>query len=179
MFLGGTMAEGWACYATDLMDEIGFLDADESLAQQHTRARLLARAVVDIGLHDGSMTFDEAVAVYRDRRRHVAGRRARRSLQELDVSRARRSCTGSAPTAFTACAASANAPTAPRSRSGAFHDRLLSFGSIPVPLLRTRLVTSAPGRCALGFARAGASLPPSRRLLRPTLGGRPRRRTIS
>src|SRR5262249_43108180 len=45
MFLGGTMAEGWACYATDLMDEIGFLTSDESLAQQHTRARLAARAV--------------------------------------------------------------------------------------------------------------------------------------
>ena len=51
MFLGGTMAEGWACYATDLMDEVGFLTPEESLAQQHTRARLLARAVVDIELH--------------------------------------------------------------------------------------------------------------------------------
>src|SRR5215467_3301451 len=61
------MAEGCACYATDLMDECGFLSGDESLAQQHTRARLLARAVVDLGLHDGSMTFDDAVAVYRDR----------------------------------------------------------------------------------------------------------------
>ena len=55
MFLGGTMAEGWACYATDLMDESGFLTPDESIAQQHTRARLLARAVVDIGLHDRSL----------------------------------------------------------------------------------------------------------------------------
>src|SRR5512140_1303936 len=25
MFCGGTMAEGWACYATQLMDELGFL----------------------------------------------------------------------------------------------------------------------------------------------------------
>jgi uncharacterized protein (DUF885 family) len=67
MFLGGTMAEGWACYATDLMDEVGFFTPEESLAQQHTRARLLARAVVDIGLHERSLTFEEAVAVYRDR----------------------------------------------------------------------------------------------------------------
>ena len=67
MFQGGSMAEGWACYATDLMDEAGFFTPDESLAQQHTRARLLARAVVDIGLHERSLTFDEAVAVYRDR----------------------------------------------------------------------------------------------------------------
>jgi hypothetical protein len=67
MFLGGTMAEGWACYATDLMDEAGFLTPEESVAQQHTRARLLARAVVDIGLHEGSLAFDDAAAIYRDR----------------------------------------------------------------------------------------------------------------
>src|SRR5262249_5790264 len=67
MFQGGTMAEGWACYATDLMEEAGFLTPDESIAQQHTRARLLARAVVDIGLHERSLTFDDAVALYRDR----------------------------------------------------------------------------------------------------------------
>src|SRR5258708_9318646 len=67
MFLGGTMAEGWACYATDLMDEVGFLSPDESLSQQHTRARLAARAGVDIGLHEGSLSFEDAIAVYRDR----------------------------------------------------------------------------------------------------------------
>src|SRR6185295_11617933 len=67
MFQGGTMAEGWACYATDVMDEVGFFTADQSLAQQHTRARLLARAVVDIGLHTRSLSFDDAIGVYRDR----------------------------------------------------------------------------------------------------------------
>ena len=67
MFLGGTMAEGWACYATDVMDDVGFFTPEESVAQQHTRARLLARAVVDIGLHTGTLSFDDAVALYRDR----------------------------------------------------------------------------------------------------------------
>jgi hypothetical protein len=134
MFLGGTMAEGWACYATDLMDEIGFLDADESLAQQHTRARLLARAVVDLGLHDGSMTFDDAVALYRDRV-GMAPEAARseacknsmfpgtalmywlgtEGLHRLRRARAR-----------------AEGPSFSLRR---FHDRVLSFGSIPVPML--------------------------------------------
>src|SRR5207245_636844 len=67
MSQGGTMAEGWACYATDLMEEFGFLTPEESVSQQHTRARLLARAVVDIGLHERSLTFEHAVALYRDR----------------------------------------------------------------------------------------------------------------
>ena len=56
------MAEGWACYACDLMEELGFLTPLERVAQQHTRVRLLARAIVDIELHHGTMTFDDAVA---------------------------------------------------------------------------------------------------------------------
>ncbi len=67
MFSAGTLAEGWACYATDLMEEIGFLSNLEHIAQQHTRLRLLARAIVDLELHQGSMTLDEAEEWYRNR----------------------------------------------------------------------------------------------------------------
>lgn len=58
------MAEGWACYATDLMEEAGFLTADESVAEQHTRVRMLARAINDIEFHRGRRTFGEAVRFY-------------------------------------------------------------------------------------------------------------------
>lgn len=64
MFCGGTMAEGWACYATDLMDEVGFLTPYESVAEQHTRVRLLARAIVDLELHGGLMSLSDAEAFY-------------------------------------------------------------------------------------------------------------------
>lgn len=64
MLLGGTMAEGWACYATDLMDEFGFLTDDERVAEQHTRLRLLARAIIDLEFHMGLRTFDQAVDFY-------------------------------------------------------------------------------------------------------------------
>ncbi len=131
MFLGGSMAEGWACYATDLMDECGFLTSDASLAQQHTRARLLARAVVDMGLHDGTLTFDEAVAVYRDRvgmppeaaRGEVCknsmfpGTAVMYWLGTEGLHRLRKKYAGTS------------------SSLQAFHDRVLSFGSIPVPLI--------------------------------------------
>src|SRR3989442_13753409 len=66
MFCGGTMAEGWACYATDLMEEIGFLDSFDLLLLAHTRLRIAARAVVDVRLHTGRWTFEEAEAYYRD-----------------------------------------------------------------------------------------------------------------
>jgi hypothetical protein len=134
MFLGGTMAEGWACYATDLMDEVGFLTAEESLAQQHTRARLLARAVVDIGLHEGSITFEDAVALYRDR------------IGMSDEAARAETCKNSMfpATALMYWLGTEGLHQLRRERQrieGAsfslrrFHDRVLSFGSIPVPLI--------------------------------------------
>jgi hypothetical protein len=66
MFLGGSMAEGWACYATKLMEELGMLTPLEQLSEQHTRVRMLARAIVDIRLHCGLATFSESVQFYQD-----------------------------------------------------------------------------------------------------------------
>jgi hypothetical protein len=134
MFLGGTMAEGWACYATDVMDSVGFFTAEESVAQQHTRARLLARAVVDIGLHEGSLSFDDAVAVYRDR----VGMPA-------DAARAEACKNSMFPgTALMYWLGTEGLHALRREcerREGGsfslrrFHDRVLQFGSIPVPLI--------------------------------------------
>lgn len=134
MFLGGTMAEGWACYATDLMDECGFLTPEESLSQQHTRARLLARAVVDIGLHERSLTFDQAAAIYRDqigmspeaaraeacKNTMFPGTAVMYWLGTDAIHRLRRERERTEGDAFSL---------------KRFHDRLLSFGSIPVPLI--------------------------------------------
>jgi hypothetical protein len=134
MFLGGTMAEGWACYATDLMDEVGFLTPDESLAQQHTRARLAARAVVDIGLHEGALSFDSAIAVYRDR----VGMPADAARAEA----CKNSMFPGTALMYWLGTEGLHALRAARQRAeGAsfdlqqFHDRVLSFGSIPVALL--------------------------------------------
>jgi uncharacterized protein (DUF885 family) len=66
MFCGGTMAEGWACYATEIMESLGFLTDDEKISEHHTRVRLMARAVVDLELHTGRMSFDEAVRFHVD-----------------------------------------------------------------------------------------------------------------
>jgi hypothetical protein len=134
MFQGGTMAEGWACYATDLMDEVGYFTPEESLAQQHTRARLLARAVVDIGLHERSLSFEDAVALYRDRvgmsPEAARGETCKNSMfpgtalmywlgtDELHRLRHERQRLEGAAFSLRR-----------------FHDRVLGFGSIPVPLL--------------------------------------------
>ena len=134
MFQGGTMAEGWACYATDLMDEFGFFTPEESLAQQHTRARLLARAVVDIGLHEGSLDFEDAVALYRDRvgmsPEAARGETCKNSMFP-----------GTAVMYWLGTDALHRLRSERQRVEGAsfslrrFHDRVLAFGAIPVPLL--------------------------------------------
>jgi len=134
MFLGGTMAEGWACYATDLMDEIGFLTPDESIAQQHTRARLAARAVVDIGLHERSLSFDGAIALYRDRIGMTPdAARAEACKNSMFPGTALMYWLGTDGLhRLRAARRSAEGPAFDLQR---FHDRVLSFGSIPVPLV--------------------------------------------
>ena len=134
MFGGGTMAEGWACYATDLMDEAGFLTADESIAQQHTRARLLARAVVDIGLHEGSLTFEAAVAIYRDR----IGMTPDAACAEV----CKNSMYPATAVMYWLGTESLHRLRRARERAEgvrfslrAFHDRILGYGSVPVPLV--------------------------------------------
>jgi uncharacterized protein (DUF885 family) len=64
MFCAGTMAEGWACYATNLMRDTGFYTELEQFAQLHSQLRQAARAVVDSNLHMGRFTFDQAVSFY-------------------------------------------------------------------------------------------------------------------
>jgi len=145
MFCGGSLAEGWACYATDLMAEAGFLTDLEAVAEQHTRARLLARAVVDVELHQGTMTLDEAAAFYGDRigmsPDAARGEAVKNSMfpgtammywlgtQGIHDLRARRQATDG-----------------PAFSLRAFHDELLGYGALPVPLIarlmsreRTRL----------------------------------------
>ncbi|HVE78628.1 MAG TPA: DUF885 family protein, partial [Gemmatimonadaceae bacterium] len=142
MFAGGSLAEGWACYATDLMEEVGFLTMLERVSEQHTRVRLLARAVVDLSLHTGALSMDEAAALFRDRARmpDPAARAevAKASMfpgtammywlgtQGIHDLRAARSLSGGAGSTLRR-----------------FHDTLLSYGAVPVPLI-ARLMREAP-----------------------------------
>lgn len=134
MFLGGTMAEGWACYATDLMDECGFLTPDEGVSEQQTRVRMLARALVDLEFHTGERTFEDAVALY---------------VGEVGMPPAAAHGEAVKNSMFPGTALmywlGASQIHALRAREaarmgsgfslGAFHDKLLSFGSVPVALV--------------------------------------------
>jgi hypothetical protein len=141
MFCGGTLVEGWACYATDLMEEIGFLTPLESLAHQHGRVRLTARAVADVALHTGAMAFADVVAFF-----------ALETGMTAEAARAEAVRTSMFPGAaliyLVGTEAIHDLRRAVAARAGsrfslrAFHDRFLSFGAIPVSLIAATMLAS-------------------------------------
>src|SRR5947208_2949502 len=141
MLCGGSMAEGWACYATDLMEEIGFLDAFDQLALAHTRLRIAARAVVDTRLHTGRWTLEEAEACYRDDV-GMSAEAARAEAVKNSMFPA---------TALMYLVGTTLTHTLRRDLAGtlgfelrSFHDRLLSYGSVPVALASEAMTGAAP-----------------------------------
>jgi hypothetical protein len=134
MFLGGSMAEGWACYATELMEEHGFLTPLERVAQQHSRVRMLARAIVDICLHTRGLSPAEAAQFYMAE----AGLSAEAAEAEV-TKNSMFPCTalmywlGTQGILDLRAALQQKQGAAFRLKS--FHDDLLSYGSIPVPLI--------------------------------------------
>jgi uncharacterized protein (DUF885 family) len=132
MFCGGTMAEGWACYATELMDEVGFLTPLESYAERHSRLRMAARALVDVRLHHEKITLDQAAAFYCDRVGMApAAARAEAIKNSMFPGTALMYLIGTDTIHQLRRELSAR----PRFDLRAFHDRLLSYGSIPVALI--------------------------------------------
>ena len=133
MLQGGTMAEGWACYATDLMDEAGFLTGDEKVAEQQTRVRMLARAINDVEFHAGHRSLDESVRFYaEDVGMPVEAARGEAVKNSMFP--------GTAMMYWLGTQGVHDLRAAMQRRAGAsfdlraFHDAFLSSGSIPVAL---------------------------------------------
>jgi uncharacterized protein (DUF885 family) len=134
MFSGGSLAEGWACYVCDLMEDIGFLSPLESIAQQHTRVRIAARAVADLSLHTGRFSIPATAWHYEDqalmsptaataeavRNSMYPGAAVMYWLGTREIHRLR---------------AEVARREGPRFSLRAFHDRFLSYGAIPVALI--------------------------------------------
>ena len=128
------MAEGWACYATDLMSEAGGLSALEIYAEHQTRTRMCARAIVDIRLHHGRFPFAQAVDFY------VLNASMDRDSAIYETTR-NSMYPGSAVIYLTGCDAIHDLRSTLRTLQGSrfslrdFHDQFLSYGSIPVALI--------------------------------------------
>lgn len=133
-FAAGTLVEGWACYATDLAEEIGFLTPLEALSEQQSRVRMAARAVADVAIHTGAMTLAEAAAFYE----HEAGMPPAAAMGEA----VKNSMFPGAAMMYLSGTHAIHALRADvAAREGgafslrAFHDRFLSYGAVPVALI--------------------------------------------
>ena len=138
MLGGGTMAEGWASYATDLMDEAGFLTPLESFGEHHAHARAAARAIVDVELHRGSMSLDEAESFYRVHT-NMSDTAARSEVTKNSM------FPGAALVYFVGSTLIDEIRREHEGRLGVrgFHDRFLSHGSIPVAMIARAMALEA------------------------------------
>jgi hypothetical protein len=134
LFSAGTLVEGWACYATDLMEEIGFLTPLESLSQAQSRLRMAARAVADVALHTGAMSLDETAAFY-EREAGMSASAARSEAIKNSM------FPGAAMMYLVGTEAMHDLRRQMAEREGsdfsqrAFHDWVLHYGAIPVALI--------------------------------------------
>jgi hypothetical protein len=141
MFCGGSLAEGWACYATDLMGEVGFLTDNELVAEQHSRLRQLARAIVDIELHQHSWAEADARRFYEERVGMSAGAAAREVTRNSMFP-------GASIMYWLGTQGIHDLRARLQEIEGSnfslrvFHDKFLSYGSIPVSLI-TRLMAGS------------------------------------
>ncbi|HVR96766.1 MAG TPA: DUF885 domain-containing protein [Thermoanaerobaculia bacterium] len=145
LFVGYGFAEGWAHYSEELMWEAGFGAGDPATRIGQLQNALLrnVRYLVAIGLHAGDMTLAEAEQLFREQAfqdpanaRQQAARGTfdpgylNYTLGKLMVRRLREDWT---------------APRGGRAAWREFHDRLLSYGGPPIPLVRADMLGETGG----------------------------------
>jgi uncharacterized protein (DUF885 family) len=59
-------SEGWALYSEELMAELGYYDDAQRLIQLEWALVRAARIIIDVGLHVGEMTYEQAVKMLTD-----------------------------------------------------------------------------------------------------------------
>jgi len=128
--------EGWALYCEEMMHETGFYsDPRTILFKLKAQLWRACRVIIDVGIHSGSMTFDQAVDLLVDAAK----------LQKVHAEKEVTRYTGSPTQPMSYLIGKKQimelrrdyqAKMAGKFQLREFHDRLLSFGSIPVPLIR-------------------------------------------
>ncbi len=148
LFVTYAFAEGWAHYAEELMWEAGFGGDPRTRIGQIQNALLRnVRYLVALGLHAGEMTLEEAERMFREQAfqdpanaRQQAARGTfdpaylNYTLGKLMVRRLRDD--------WTAARGNGDARDALHARRHwrEFHDRFLSFGGPPIPLVREAML---------------------------------------
>jgi uncharacterized protein (DUF885 family) len=143
MVCAETLTEGWAHYAAELMEEIGALTPAERLSEAQSRVHIVARAVADTAIHSGEFSVERAASFYRDN----VGIPATAALYEaVDNSM----FPGHGVAALAGIVMIDELRRQMEDREGAqftlqsFHDRFLSYDSIPVTLIAASMLGAGP-----------------------------------
>jgi Bacterial protein of unknown function (DUF885) len=129
------MIEGWGLYTEQLMHEVGYYTPEARLAQLAMRLLRALRIVLDMELHSGAISYEDAVA--------KAMRVARLSEPTARSEVARYTMTPTQPFTYLVGAlelerlrASVESRLGLTFRHRDFHDRVLAYGHMPPALVR-------------------------------------------
>jgi uncharacterized protein (DUF885 family) len=133
--MGGTLlVEGWAFYCEEMMEREGFLAAPAvRLMRLNDQIWRAARVVIDMELHLGAMTFDEAVTMLAETahiNHHGAVLECRRYLEEPGQPMSY--LVGKREVMALAADFAGQRTTSLKT----FHDEMLDWGSLPPALIR-------------------------------------------
>ena len=137
------MAEGWAVYATELMDEVGFLTPMERFAHRQTRLRMSARAIVDVSMHNGRLSLSEAAAFY-EQRAGMTSQAAHREAVQNSLFPGTAMMYVIAADHIRALRTEMSQQWGQEFSLRRFHDEFLSYGSIPVRLVASHMAGEVP-----------------------------------
>ena len=135
---GSAFTEGWGLYSERLADEMGlYLDEAERLGMLDLQGMRAARLVVDTGIHALGWTRERAIetlegaglpaveaAIETDRYITMPGQALSYKIGQFEIERQRAAASEREGAGFSL---------------GAFHDRLLALGSLPLTALRREL----------------------------------------
>jgi hypothetical protein len=172
LFPSPLFTQGWTLYGEEMMEQEGFLADDRVRFLQLTERLLCAcRVVVDVGLHVGRMTVNEAV--------EFLVRKAK--LERADALKEVYRCCEE-PTVMMGCLAGKllleELREDERERRGpgfslrAFHDAVLGQGALPPDLLRQALGTPRRRDERVMFESLSRLAPRPRRVVPPRAPGR-------
>jgi uncharacterized protein (DUF885 family) len=134
----GVFAEGWAFYGEEMLMRLGLYDADPAARKQviHLMRHRATRVGVDVGLATGAMSLPQAIAYFKknagidsDTASGEATRFAMDPSQAIDYLVGKTQIE-----TLLGIYRDANGTSQPLS---AFHDRLLSYGTVPYSVIRS------------------------------------------
>ena len=134
--------EGWGLYTEEMMWETGFLNTPELRLMQLKNVLWRAvRVLVDTGLHTRGLSYEEGLQLMMEKVRmegHMAQGEVSRYTTHQSATYTSSYLLGKA--LIMELREEYQAKMGPQFRLKEFHDRLLSYGSIPVPLVRQEML---------------------------------------